>query len=415
MLQSVFNSDFNRFCMAWATPVQGNTTVYGGAIRTGSEAARKELRAQKEALFEQLLLFDKVNFSINGPNTIVPLLYKAMGEKALRALLDEDVLSFTVWTPNPMMSHHDGKVGATFVARIGDGTGSELDVEKIVDTGFSIQEVGMSDLFKRSIRTRLCANHRLLNGKLPETAWQVAEKALAGGELEQMGLPRRSTIIGSSLEDGAIFINAADSILSYRYLLENGMVSQNDPGLFDVFNVGARGLKGSTSLAAKYAVISRYEKFPDLRALYRGMDKPFQEASTFRSSYTARRFREWLSQSIDTSSDSSIIREYIDACGNRKGLFDSAPAKFLKVTAMVGVGHVVFPGAHLLGEAAGAILSGVPAEALGAISERASEVGLGVIDSFVVDNLKTGWTPRAYFDRLRKIQRRTTPKIAQKR
>jgi hypothetical protein len=397
--------------MDWATPIPGNTTVYGGPIRTGSEAAIRELRRHKEDLFEQLLLFESVNFSVNGPNTIVPLLYRAMGEKALEAFLEQDALSFTIWTPQPMMAHDGGKVASTFVGRIGDGNGSELDIERIVDTGLSIQYVGMPDWYKRVIRQKVCARHQLLDEKLPETAWKVAELALIGGELESMGLASRETILGSTTKDGSLFTEAAESILSYRFVLENGMASHNDPGLFKIFGVGAQNLRASTSLAARYTVISDYEKFPNLRTLYGKIDKPFQIASTFRSTHTAKRFREWLSESIDTSSDINIIRDYVDACGNRKGMFESAPAKFLKLTGMVAIGHVILPGAHLLGEAAGAILSGVPAEALGAISETASEVGLGVIDSFVIDNLKIGWTPRAYFVRLRRIQRRGAPNV----
>lgn len=107
---TVFNSAFNGFCMEWATPIPGNTTVYGGPIRIGSEAARKSLKKQQEVIFEQLMLFDSVNFSINGPNTIVPLLYRAMGDRALEGLLEQDALSFTIWVPEPMMASSDGRV-----------------------------------------------------------------------------------------------------------------------------------------------------------------------------------------------------------------------------------------------------------------------------------------------------------------
>lgn len=72
---------------------------------------------------------------------------------------------------------------------------------------------------------------------------------------------------------------------------------------------------------------------------------------------------------------------------------------------MAAIGHVIAPGAEAIGAAAGAVLAGVPAEAVRTIAGGVSDVGLGVIDSFVIDNLKVGWTPRAYFDRLRRIQR----------
>jgi hypothetical protein len=34
-----------------------------------------------------------------------------------------------------------------------------------------------------------------------------------------------------------------------------------------------------------------------------------------------------------------------------------------------------------------------------------AEFGTGVIDSFLIENLKVGWTPKAYFDGLRRLRR----------
>lgn len=99
MAQRVFNPDFNRFCLDWATPIPGSAAVYGGAIRTSSEEARKQLHGLKAQIFEQLLLFGGINFSIHGPNTIVPILYRAMDEKSLDALFEQEALTFTVWAP----------------------------------------------------------------------------------------------------------------------------------------------------------------------------------------------------------------------------------------------------------------------------------------------------------------------------
>ena len=404
MGQIVFNPEINRFCMSWATPIPGSATKYGGPIRSGSEAFRGHFRTHQEALFEQLLLFDSVNLSINGPNVIAPLIYRSMGANVLEDLLEQDALSFTVWTPNPIMGCGEGVVKATGVGRFGDGNGSELDIEKIVDVGLRIQQVNMPDWYKASIRKKLICSHRLLDSKLPETAWEVAGEALKRGELITLGLVPRDSIIESSEIDGKLFLSAAEAILDYRYVLQYGLASQNDLGIFNIFGIGAQNLNGTQSLMSNYTVISEYEKFPNLKALYSVIDKPFKVASEFRKTHTACAFRDWISQTTDTKSQTEIIRGYVDACSKRKGLFESAPAKFLKLTGMVAVGHFVLPEAHL-GEAAGVLLSGVPSKVVGEITGVVSEVGLGVIDSFIIDNLKVGWTPRAYFDRLQRFQR----------
>jgi len=194
------------------------------------------------------------------------------------------------------------------------------------------------------------------------------------------------------------------AMLYYRYILSRGMTSYNNKGIFDIFNAGAENIDNSKSLMEKYTIISEYEKFPNLRSLYGKIEKPFEMASKFRVTNTAQKFRDWISNSQGSDSEIDIIREYVDACGKRRGLFEKTPAKFLKMTGMVAIGHFVAPEAHLLGEAVGAILSGVPSAAVDTIVETSAELGLGVIETFMIDNLKVGWTPRAYFDRLHRLQ-----------
>jgi hypothetical protein len=103
----------------------------------------------------------------------------------------------------------------------------------------------------------------------------------------------------------------------------------------------------------------------------------------------------------------AVIREYVDACGNRRGLFDSTPRKFLKVAAMAAIASFAPSGAAALGvyDVLGAVLTGVPASTVAHILDASVELGLGVIETFIIENLKVGWTPRAYFDGLRKLRR----------
>jgi hypothetical protein len=47
----------------------------------------------------------------------------------------------------------------------------------------------------------------------------------------------------------------------------------------------------------------------------------------------------------------------------------------------------------------------IPSEIINEVLKLSAEVGTGVIDSFLIDNLQVGWTPKAYFDGLRKLRR----------
>jgi hypothetical protein len=159
MAQKAFFPEFNKFCLEWATPAPGSVTTYGGPLRVSDPRFRTQLQFQKEAIFEQLLLFDSIQFNVTGPNLICPLMYEFMGPKALEGLLEQDALSFVIWQPVPMMSHHDGKVAATFTGSIGDGKGSEFDIERIVDDGLRLYPTDMPRAYRRQLARKLLKVH----------------------------------------------------------------------------------------------------------------------------------------------------------------------------------------------------------------------------------------------------------------
>jgi hypothetical protein len=237
MPQTAFYPGLNRFCLDWATPIPGSVTTYGGPLRTEEAGFAAQLRLHEEALFEQLLLFDTVNLNITGPNVITPLMYNFMGPKALEEFLEQKAISFVVWQPTPLMTHHDGKVTATFTGSIGDGKGSEFDIEKIVDHGLRLLPTHMSSSYQRTLKRKLIKAHSLLDKKLSESAWKIAEDALKAGDLEHLGLPRREQSVGLPLSEGETLQRAAVSLVHSRYFLANGMTSQMTQGylIFCVF------------------------------------------------------------------------------------------------------------------------------------------------------------------------------------
>jgi hypothetical protein len=137
--------------------------------------------------------------------------------------------------------------------------------------------------------------------------------------------------------------------------------------------------------------------------LYDALDDPFRRIATFRHSTTARNFRSWLN-TLKADSDIDLIREYVDACANRAGFFETAPRKFLKLVTMLAVGSGAGAGAAALGaDALVSTATGLAASSAADVVGKASDFGIGLIETLIIDNYKVGWSPRAYFDGLRKL------------
>jgi hypothetical protein len=403
MSQTSFYGTFDRFILDWTTRVPGSTTEYGGPLRISEPGFQQGFGTHIRAIAEQLLLFDEVKLSVTGPNTGVVAIYNAMGARSFESLLDQGALSFVIWQPTPMFGHDEKTVSATFVGRICDGKNYEIDPERIVDYGLSLCANNMADHYRKRIRRKLIDAHELLDESLANTSWEVANKAIQEGLFESKGLPRDLVVQGSEIAIGNRALKCAQGFLRYRFLLQKGLSSFGDEIVYDSYEAGVSGLRKSESVIKDFSIIAKFESFPDLRSLYDEMQNPFDRISRFRTTETAKKFRRWIS-GLEAAGGEPIelIRDYVDACSKRHGLFESAIAKFTKAVALVGVGQLLplaLPETAVLGAA----LASVPLPIVDKALEGGAELCLGLADSFIIENLKVGWTPKSFFRELKKI------------
>jgi hypothetical protein len=89
-------------------------------------------------------------------------------------------------------------------------------------------------------------------------------------------------------------------------------------------------------------------------------------------------------------------------CAERKRLFESAPAKFVKLVSMIAVARIA--GAAAVGAALP--MTSISSGVINEILKLSTVLGTGAVGSFLIDSLKVGWTLKAYFDGLRRLSRR---------
>jgi len=403
MSQTSFYGTFDRFILDWTTRVPGSSTEYGGPLRISELGFQQGFGTHIRAIAEQLLLFDEVKFSVTGPNTGVVAIYNAMGARSFESLLDQGALSFVIWQPTPMFTHDEKSVSATFVGRIGDGNNYEIDPERIVDYGLSLCANNMADHYRKRIRRKLIDAHEILEQSLANTSWEVTNKAIEEGLFESRGLPRDVIVQGSDISVGKRALECAQGFLRYRFLLQKGLSSFGDEIIYNSYEAGVKNLRKSESVIKNFSIIAEFQSFPDLRSLYDEMQNPFDRISRFRTTEAAKKFRRWIS-GIEAADGEPIalIREYVDSCSKRHGLFESGMAKFIKAATLVGVGQLLplaLPETALLS----AVLTGIPLPIVDKAFEGGAELCLGLADSFIIENLKVGWTPKSFFRGLKKI------------
>jgi hypothetical protein len=366
------------------------------------------LRSAEKSLFEQLLLFDTVQLSVTGANIIAPLLCNRLGRKVFEELLEQDAITFVQWEPEPMFTHRNDQVKATFNARIDDG--GPIDIERRIDQGFLLEHAS-TPARRDSLKKKLLRQTSILEERFGEEAWQAAFKAMSEGSLEHLGLSRRPTILDAPVRDGRILNDAAASLLTYRHILANNMISTGSENVYEFFSRGLTSLERPDLRLEQFGVLAELEQFPHLRELFGLIKDPFLHAARFRQSSVAQTFRVWLSTLGGAQKDVDVIRDYVNACTAKKSFFETAPRKFLKGVSVAALGSAAGAGAAALGAdtfaASLAGLSGLAAPTIAALQVKAMNKGVGLFGNYIIDNLNPEWTPKAFFDGLRNVRKRS--------
>jgi hypothetical protein len=150
---------------------------------------------------------------------------------------------------------------------------------------------------------------------------------------------------------------------------------------------------------ADFDELSRLNEFPDLQKAYSTIPDAMKRLPKIRSGRDARNFRMWLAAT--TSGDKKICTEFMNSIQDPRNFFESRKGKFIKSLAMTaigtGAGAVIDQG--LAGFAAGALIS--------KIAEPAVDLGLDLLDEYLLNNLTKGWQPRMFFDTLKNLRETT--------
>jgi hypothetical protein len=407
MSQKVFSSELKKFRAEHSAPPPGSTTVNYSPLAKTSPDFSIPLRSAEKSLFEQLLLFDTGQLSVTGANVIAPLLCNRMGMKVFEELLEQDAIMFVQWEPEPMMAHDGKQVKTAFVGRIDDG--GPIDIEKRIDQGFLLEHAG-SPTRRKGVKNKLLRQTSILQEKFGDEAWRLAGQALSGGSFEHLELPSGSSgVLGLTVQQGEIVYRAAESLTIYRHILENNMIAAENEGVFDLFAKVVTDFEQPDLRLEQFGILAEYAQFPNLRELFGVINNPFQHAAKFRQTRVATTFRAWLSTLGNKPTEIDIIRDYVDTCKGRKGFFE--PRTYLKIASKVAIGTALSAGAAKLGAdtflTGLAGLTGLSASTAGALQSKALRSASGLFGNFMINNFAAEWTPKAYFDGLRKIKEKT--------
>jgi hypothetical protein len=360
---------------------------------------RKKVEAE---IFENLALFDQINFKVYGENIPLALLLRLLGEQGVDQLIDQGALKFTLWTP--MVAQMVEKIDGIDPIMSGVlSSKAHTDPEESIELGLNWLEPKPDRTKRRKLSRKLRDLYILPSTDLPKNAVDLTKSAYQSGRLDHFGFNHSSTPYRTvTKEETTRLLKCTDDLLEYTYMLSNGLTSFSKSEFYEFFILSQERISMASEQTSAFSKISSIEQFPDLQSLHAQLYKPYDKIIEVRSKRNARKFRAWLNEKSDAETKTEITKEYIDAIVNQKGFFQTRTGKLTKTIAMASIGSGI-----------GALVAGVPGSVTGAAlikaAEPAVDFAIDLVDEFLLDGLTKGWSPRVFVDDIRKLSEKPKP------
>jgi hypothetical protein len=388
MSLTVFTTEMNRIARSAAFVNERN------AIPASQILPLFEL--QKQDIFEQLLLFDSINFKVYGENAVVPLLIQFLGIKGFEELVEQGAFGFTLWTP--MLGFmNDNIPGLDTLVHGSHSDPVHCDPLKSVETGLNVLASRLRRSDRRRLTKKLVKLYNVPRTNLPDEVTSLTRSAHRSGKLRQDGMRRPMRPIDDlSLVEKMDLVKYAERLLEYRYLLESDMTSFSSYDFYTYFQDTAEKLRAANTVKENFAELTSVEEFPDLKKLLTELDNPYLQLPKLRARRHAVKFRDWIARA-SLYQNHSIKENYLSALEEGLGFFKSKTGRLVKTLAVTSMGMAI---GHQLGGVGTLMGAGV-----GAAIEPMTGIVWDQIDEFLLDGLAKGWSPRMFFNDLRAIEK----------
>jgi len=391
-----FNTKFTDF---------GQKYFLGEAIVTEDERknAKHLYKVFLAEFFEQLLLFDKVSIQIKGNNIALAILINELGLDLVQECVEDGTIELWLWTQQIFVTsgfEGKGEHDETLLKGI-----PPVGAAKYTSPQHSVPDDVLQHCFQwvglkypRNERRRFI---RAVASKMKHDSTNFADhstkfviSAYESNLLGELGLPFEKNANDFNFQERLKLLELASDITYTSFLASENYTSYNKFKSTLIAQKSLDKIAKALKVQAGLNKIIKLEGMPDLQSIFINNKIDFNTAVRIRKKKISKNFRDWLSTATDKSEIEYITKLYIDEITHSKGVFDSNKGKIIKTISLATIGGSIgFLAGGITGSAVGVTAS--------KIVDLVADLGLGFFDSFILEKLNTGWTPRMFLDEIR--------------
>lgn len=381
MSSILFNQSLNNFARKYL--VKGNEYLI-------KDPNLFPLEYQKEigGFGEQLLIHDTVSFKIYGENIPLSILINTFGIKGTEELLEQDAIRFMLWNPGVTYFVDDIPGLLPLQSMVHSTSSVHSDPEASIASGLNFLREPIPRRMRRDLTRKVAKKYQVPPEKLSRDAVEFGHTGYKQNLFAEMGLPHAKELTELSREEREKLCNLATQCLDISLL---SMYQYSTYNSFDLLKLNRShfvSLKDAKAVERVVDTVFEIENVPDfVMMISKGM-LDIKEIPKFRKTKGSKQFRTWIDKVSQYDDKSDITKEYIDSVLNDKSFFQTPLGKLTRTMGVTTLGAVV-----------GGAMAGPVGAISGTVVSNATDVGISLFDSYVLDNILKGWTPRHYIDK----------------
>ncbi|MBU3155006.1 hypothetical protein [Clostridium estertheticum] len=380
----IFDTTLNLFARKYL--VKGNEHLIKNPMEFNGDYSKVI-----NSISEQLLLHNGVAIKVYGENIPLVILINKFGLKGVEELIEQGAIEFMLWAPsitylvdtNPgIMPLQSGYMNSKV----------HCDPESSIESGLKWMENPLPRRARRSLIRKVSKIYKMPEKKLSVDAVNIGYEGYNQNLFNELGLPKIKELLELNKDERAKLCDLTTQCLELSVIAKYKYSTNNSLEVAKLNKFEMLRLKDVNLIEELTNSIFEIERVPNFTEMIKTGVINIKDIPKLRNSRNATKFRDWIVESSENCDKEEIVKEYIDSIVNSKGFFETNKGKLIKtlgVTAVTGIVGAAVAGP--IGLAAGATV--------GRIAEPLIDVGLNLLDTYVLEGITRGWTPRHYFDK----------------
>ena len=350
-------------------------------------------------LFEQLLIFDQITISTNRLNFALTFLISKLGLATVERLFVSGYIKIMIYSPMLVTStgrlQEDGTIDQSVIfgqPPIASGTLSKEDLDPERNVSFALSNFNLSKDVKRKFTKKAVTNYIIPDGmKISTNSEKLIIDAYTNNNLVNLGLPFEKDPNQLNSDERFILLGLGHKVIETSILSSYNLKSYENYEHIEICKQNFSNIGKAFNILTNTTEILKLENTPNLKELFLSEKLDFETVFKIRHLSNAKYYRKWINEVGENSNSNEVTAEYINQIKGDTKFFETTKGKFIKNLSLFGATTGL-----------GAVIGGQVGATVGALLQPVADYGLGLLETFWLDNILKGKNPSMFIDEIKK-------------